>query len=332
MYINKNAIFRTKIAKSGDYPINIFQEDFFANLNTIYRTGGHFYMPTGTDWRRQNILFDQNKFYYITNGICSITIRDKVYEGRPGCWFFIPANTPHSYYNDPTLPFGLYSIHFNLYPRMNLAEQLNLGYMVEASADSECEQIFRRFAGICDSNLLCDKIETKAHLLQLLREYILLSGHGNVAVSGKSSEGLNRVLSYINENLHQHISNEQLAKLCHLQLTHFVRFFKEKVGQTPQRYITHKRLEAAKRLLEQTELSITEITESVGFYDSAHFSRSFKQIYDMSPLHYRNFVRTKYRQELEKTKQFHELIHPKKVTHTRKLLLQKAERIKPFSL
>ena len=290
------------------YLVNTFQEDFFANLNTIYRTGGHFYMPTGTDWRRQNIVFDQNKFYYITHGSCHITIWDKVYEGKPGCWFFIPANAPHSYYNDSSIPFGLYSVHFNLYPKMNLPEKLNLGYMVKDKENSEAERIFGKFAAICESQLLCDKIETKACLLRLLKEYIDLSGQGSIAVSGKSSEGLNRVLSYINENLHQHISNCELAEKCHLQLTHFVRFFKEKVGQTPQRYITHKRLEAAKRLLEQTELSITEITESVGFYDSAHFSRSFKQMYNISPLNYRNLVRTKYKQELERTKQFQEYI------------------------
>lgn len=292
--------------------MDIFQEDFFANLNVIYRTGGHFYMPKGTDWRRQNILFDQNKFYFITNGKCHITVKDKVFEGRPGYWFFIPANTPHSYYNDPSLDFGLYSIHFDLYPKMNLAEQLSLSFMVKAQCDSAPEQIFQKFARACDSRLLCDKIETKACVLNLLREYIILSGKGDVAVSGKNSEGLDRVLSFINENLHQHIDNAYLAKLCHLHLTHFVRFFKEKIGQTPQRYITHKRLEAAKRLLEQTQLSITEISESVGFYDSSHFSRSFKQVYDISPLHYRGYVNTKYKQELERTKHFQELIHPKK--------------------
>ncbi|MBR2021516.1 MAG: helix-turn-helix domain-containing protein [Clostridia bacterium] len=291
--------------------MNAFQEDFFANLNAIYHTGGHFYMPTGTDWRRQNILFEQNKFYYITNGCCKITILDKIYEGKPGCWFFIPANTPHGYYNDSSVPFGLYSVHFSLYPKMDLAKELSLGFMVKAEENSAAEQIFTRFAGICDSVLLCDKIETKACLLNLLREYILLSGKGNVSVSGKNSDGLDKVLSYINENLNQHIENQFLAGLCHLHLTHFVRFFKEKVGQTPQRYITHKRLEAAKRLLEQTQLSITEISESVGFYDTSHFSRSFKQLYDISPLHYRSYVSTKYKQELERTKHFQELIHPK---------------------
>ena len=291
--------------------MDIFKEDLFANLNTIYRTGGHFYMPTGTDWRRQNILFDQNKFYYITSGVCYITILDKKYKGSPGCWFFIPAGTPHSYYNDPSVPFALYSVHFDLYPKMNLATELSLASMVKAGKDFGCEEIFRRFAGICDSSLLCDKIETKACLLNLLKEYIVLSGKGETTVKNKNSEGLGKVLSFINENLNRNISNEELAGICHLHITHFVRFFKEKVGQTPQRYIATKRLEAAKRLLEQTELSITDISESVGFYDSAHFSRSFKQVYDMSPFNYRSYVSTKYKQELERTKHFQELIHPK---------------------
>lgn len=291
--------------------MNIFSENFFANLNIIYRTGGHVYMPANTDWRRQNILFDQNKFYYITDGICNININDTTYKGESGSWFFIPPYTPHSYYNDSSLPFSLYYVHFDLYPKMNLFEQMELNYFVNASPDSDGEQIFRTFSGLCNSNLLCDKLETKACLFHLLREYIRLSGQGNMIVCEKSNEGLHSVLAYINENLRQPISNEELANLCHLHLTHFIRYFKEKVGQTPQRYITHKRIEFAKRLLEQTELSMTEITESVGFYDNSHFSRSFKQVYGISPLHYRNFVRTKHKQELERTKYFQELIHPK---------------------
>lgn len=291
--------------------MNIIQESFFANLNIVYRTGGHFYMPTGTDWRRQNILFDQNKFYYITNGTCNIIIGDTTYKGEAGTWFFIPPHTPHSYFNDSSLPFGLYSVHFDLYPKMNFVEELGLKYSVNVTPDSDSEQIFRTFSSVCNNNLLCDKIETKTCLFHLLKEYIRLSGQGSIIVGGKNSEGLQKVLSYINENLHQPISNEELANLCHLHPTHFSRYFKEKVGQTPQRYITHKRIEYAKRLLEQTELSMTEIAESVGFYDNSHFSRSFKQVYGFSPLNYRSFVRTKHQQEIERTKYFQELVHPK---------------------
>ena len=48
-------------------------------------------------------------------------------------------------------------------------------------------------------------------------------------------------------------------------------------------------MENAKRLLENTDLTISEITEKVGICDSAHFSRVFKEFYNMPPASYRQF-------------------------------------------
>ena len=52
-----------------------------------------------------------------------------------------------------------------------------------------------------------------------------------------------------------------------------------------------KRMEAAKRLIEQTDLNMAEIAEKTGFYDMAHLSRAFKKIYSMAPTQYKVYAR-----------------------------------------
>ena len=48
---------------------------------------------------------------------------------------------------------------------------------------------------------------------------------------------------------------------------HFIRFFKEKTGETPAKYIKARRMETAKRYLEETELSVKEIMLAIGEND-----------------------------------------------------------------
>ena len=50
-------------------------------------------------------------------------------------------------------------------------------------------------------------------------------------------------------------------------------------------------MEMAKRLLESTDLSAVEITEKIGLIDPAHFSRLFKEYYNMPPAKYRAHFR-----------------------------------------
>ncbi|MBQ8137582.1 MAG: helix-turn-helix transcriptional regulator, partial [Clostridia bacterium] len=61
----------------------------------------------------------------------------------------------------------------------------------------------------------------------------------------------------------------------------------ERMGMTPLDYLTLLRSERAKVLLEQTDMSIRDISLQVGYYDSGSFIRRFKQVTGETPLQYR---------------------------------------------
>ena len=54
--------------------------------------------------------------------------------------------------------------------------------------------------------------------------------------------------------------------------------------------MVRKRMESAKRLLEKQDIPIADIAEQVGMWDVAHFSKTFKRIYSMSPKQYRKNI------------------------------------------
>ncbi|MFK7906648.1 MAG: helix-turn-helix domain-containing protein [Chitinophagales bacterium] len=88
-------------------------------------------------------------------------------------------------------------------------------------------------------------------------------------------------------HLYSNLNRSQLAKLCNLSLSSFKREFKKEFNDSPNNYITGKRLEKAKELLIITDLPISEIAYEVGFQDPLYFTRLFKKNMDITPSNYR---------------------------------------------
>ncbi|MCR5218662.1 helix-turn-helix domain-containing protein [Treponema sp.] len=98
---------------------------------------------------------------------------------------------------------------------------------------------------------------------------------------------IKKVCDYVNENLSKDISLEEAADFAGISSFYLSKLFKEEKGETFINFISDKRLEKARQLLEETELSIKEITAEVGYNDQNYFSRIFKNKYGLSPKEYR---------------------------------------------
>lgn len=70
----------------------------------------------------------------------------------------------------------------------------------------------------------------------------------------------------------------------------FRRLFQQWTGEPPQRYLHQQRMERARNLLEQTELSVGEIAHIVGFSSVSHFTRVFKAAYSLTPTRHRQSI------------------------------------------
>jgi transcriptional regulator GlxA family with amidase domain len=75
----------------------------------------------------------------------------------------------------------------------------------------------------------------------------------------------------------------RLARVSGVSQAHFARSFKEAFGVPPHRYLLTRRLERAKALLRDTELSITEIAFATGWNSLGTFGRTFRDVTGESP-------------------------------------------------
>ena len=76
---------------------------------------------------------------------------------------------------------------------------------------------------------------------------------------------------------------ERLAKVSSVSEAHFARTFKEAFGVPPHRYLLTRRIERAKALLRDTELSITDIAFQTGWKSLGTFGRIFRDITGENP-------------------------------------------------
>lgn len=91
----------------------------------------------------------------------------------------------------------------------------------------------------------------------------------------------------IEDNIYTHLSSEQLARLTNLSTSSFKREFKKIYNDTPSNYFKSKRLEKAAELLSVSDKRITDISFDCGFSNLAHFSKSFNELFRLSPSDYR---------------------------------------------
>jgi AraC family transcriptional regulator len=97
----------------------------------------------------------------------------------------------------------------------------------------------------------------------------------------KSNE--QRIVDYVEANLCDDIGLDDLAQLAGLSRFHFMRAFKKTTDQSPYQYLLSRRVERAKALLEDKQISINEVAAAVGFKSSAHFIRTFRKAVGVTP-------------------------------------------------
>ncbi|MCR5744155.1 MAG: AraC family transcriptional regulator [Lachnospiraceae bacterium] len=96
-----------------------------------------------------------------------------------------------------------------------------------------------------------------------------------------------KAVDYIYDHLHTRITLPAVAEYVGVNPTYLSRVFKQEMGVTFGRYITLKKLETAKNMLQYSEFSATEIAAILAFANQSYFTRLFHEEYGVTPGEYR---------------------------------------------
>ncbi len=102
------------------------------------------------------------------------------------------------------------------------------------------------------------------------------------------NETVREALFYIRRHFDKKLTVSGIADALHISVNHFIRLFKRLLGATPQKYIQTFRIQQAAALIRQDpSLPLSEVAARTGFPDANYFTRSFKQIMEITPSQYR---------------------------------------------
>ena len=106
---------------------------------------------------------------------------------------------------------------------------------------------------------------------------------------------------YIDENFQDPINLEKISKQAFLSRFHFHRLFTRVYRRTPHQYLTKKRLDKARMLLQENK-PVTEVCNEVGFESIGSFSVLFKKEIGFAPQYYRNMAWLKKQEQKKQPK------------------------------
>lgn len=122
------------------------------------------------------------------------------------------------------------------------------------------------------------------HQMLLLLIQLLQERHGDRL---NLDRRVSAAKQFIDENFHKKIITNELATVAHLSIRQLNELFRSQIGMTPHHYLTELRMQASWRLLEQSDLSIQRIADSVGYSSLSHFSDRFSRHFGKSPSQFR---------------------------------------------
>lgn len=97
-----------------------------------------------------------------------------------------------------------------------------------------------------------------------------------------------RAIAYLEAHYQEKISLREVAAALYISPNYLSDLFRRHTGQTLSDYLQHLRMEKARQYLGDVRYKVSDIARLVGFTDSRYFSSSFKKLYGMRPLDYRN--------------------------------------------
>ena len=130
-------------------------------------------------------------------------------------------------------------------------------------------------------------------VIELLRHWLGVRRNPSLELSrvGLVDRRLRRALEYIHTNYSQELALADIAEAAFLSEYHFAHLFKKITGLTPHNYLAAVRIEQAKQLIGQTDLSMATISADVGYASQSHFIKIFRSFTGTTPAKYREILK-----------------------------------------
>lgn len=273
-----------KVATAHCEQLPLIGQLFISRMGYYPKALHHYYQrPNGIS---QAILL------YCTDGQGWIDLDGNVMQVHPGEIFILPTDVPHSYGADQKNPWSIYWMHLAgghcaAAAAAVMERDGDPVRAVQVGFSDERNALFTHIArtllkGYSASNLL----QANLALPHYLSSFIAPEHFGSQKLSASAASPTEMAILYMQENLSNSLTLDNIARSVNLSVSFFSRKFKKDTGYAPIEYFNYLRIQKACQLLHFSSWRVNEVASAIGIDDPFYFSRLFKQQMGLSPAHY----------------------------------------------
>ncbi|MEK3884051.1 AraC family transcriptional regulator [Paenibacillus sp. PL2-23] len=269
-------------------------------------------MPTGVLPQRQIYDFE---LLYVIHGEAATTMLGQRYELSAGQLIFLPAGVPHQNEAVSTPDTRFLGIHFDFFDELDIQTEADMivddarineqSFAYEALADGfeplsanpvyapplACVQLMEQLVHEFTMRPPGYELACKTLMLSILLHLLRLQQSRSRSLASQHDSRLLRLVEEMEHSPAEEWSNRLVADRLGLSMDHAAKLFKQLIGLPPGEFVHSLRHREARRLLRETELSIEQIGDAVGYAGIHYFSRMFRKHEGISATEYRKLSR-----------------------------------------
>ncbi|MBR5569663.1 MAG: helix-turn-helix transcriptional regulator [Oscillospiraceae bacterium] len=245
------------------------------------------------------------QMWYVSQGVCLHEIEGESCEVIAGDLILVPPDVEHS-----IIPKDVECMIFgcDFAPNILLGDPLlsqmeKLGqeafysvlcevrckYVIPEDLQQRMENTMQKMLNIYTKKQPYSIIELKGYLLRILTNIVQVTrlGYDSTKKFDGYGTNINAAISYAREHLTERIYIKDVAACAKMSVGSFHYYFKKYTGKSYLDYLNMLRIDLAKMLLVESDLSISAIGYQAGYSDAAYFNRQFKKLVGCTPGKYR---------------------------------------------
>ena len=240
---------------------------------------------------------DELEFLPVFEGEFICVVDGVSYTAKPGDVIFINSGVPHETYAKGLHLVGLLQVKESRFMNSELSKTVKYSAKLSSLTETKAKVISSPEIFAIISEILTENEKKEPSYEVFIRGCMYklfgslyrtgLLSDSELVYSTREAKKILPVLDYVNKHYSEEITLLECCSMLGFAPSYFCRIFKAATGATFTEYLNFVRICRAEKLLTDTDESILEISEAVGFSSVSYFNRIFKRYRSCSPSHYR---------------------------------------------
>ncbi len=240
---------------------------------------------------------DHHLVHVIEEGRGILQLDGHVWQLSAGDGFVVPPDVPVFWQADDHEPWRYAWVGFHGLRAAAILEKAGLTKMNPIFHTEDDHALIDTLNALVAAARLEDSgnMKTPGELLLTGHLYLFLSRLTALTRSDQSDRGtaedkarhVHRALAYLSRHYPEQVRISEMARALGLDRSYLSTLIHRQTGRTPQAHLIGLRMSRAAQLMQNRQLSISDIARSVGYDDPAQFSKTFRHFHGASPMQYR---------------------------------------------